>query len=184
VHPDVPDVAELAQELARVGLGSELTELLVGFEHGAWLAGAGAGLPVQVVHGDVAASNVLADEHTGEVTAMLDFEIAGAELRVQDLVIGLKHSDALGAPDWQRRAAALARGYCSAQELTGAETAAVPDLLLARSQGTVVWRAGRWRRGQASLDDVTVRLHELAAADKWLAAHSSELRDLLGYAAR
>jgi homoserine kinase type II len=184
VHPEVPDVAELARELARAGVRSELTELLTGFEHGAWLTGAGAGLPVQVVHGDVAASNVLADERTGEVTAVLDFEIAGAELRVQDLVIGLLHSDALEGPDWRRQAAALAGGYSSSQELTDAEIAAVPDLLLARSTGTVVWRAGRWRRGQASLHDVTVRLTELAAAGKWLAAHSSELRDLLRHAAR
>ncbi|MGH3305601.1 MAG: phosphotransferase, partial [Streptosporangiaceae bacterium] len=133
---------------------------------------------VQVVHGDVAASNVLADERTGEVTAMLDFEIAGADLRVQDLVVGLKQSDALDAPDWQHRAAALARGYCGDQELTETEAAAVPDLLAARATGTVIWRAGRWRRGQASLDDVAVRLHQLAAADTWLAAHGSELRDL------
>jgi homoserine kinase type II len=55
----------------------------------------------------------------------------------------------------------------------------VPDLLLARAMGTVVWRAGRWRRGQASLDDVSARLHELAAADKWLTAHGSDLPGLL-----
>jgi homoserine kinase type II len=179
VHPDVPDVAELCRELAAAGISSELTRLLISFRHGTWLTGVGADLPLQVVHGDVAASNVLADERTGEVTAMLDFEIAGAELRVQDLVVGLRQSDALDAPDWRRRAAALARGYRGAQELTEAEAAAVPDLLLARAKGTVVWRAGRWRRGQASLDDVAVRLHELAAADKWLAAHGSELRDLM-----
>jgi homoserine kinase type II len=183
VHPDVPDVAELCRELAAAGISSELTRLLTGFQQGTWLTGAGAGLPVQVVHGDVAASNVLADERTGEVTAMLDFEIAGADLRVQDLVVGLKQSDALDAPDWQRRAAALARGYCRARELSEAEAAAVPDLLLARATGTVVWRAGRWRRGQASLDDVSVRLDGLAEAHKWLATHRSELLDLLRQAA-
>jgi homoserine kinase type II len=179
VHPEVPDVAELCRELAAAGVSPALTRLLTGFEQGTWLTGAGAGLPVQVVHGDVAASNMLADERTGAVTAMLDFEIAGADLRVQDLVVGLKQSGALDAPDWQRRAAALARGYCSARELAEAEAAAVPGLLLARARGTVVWRAGRWRRGQASLDDVSVRLHELAEADKWLAAHGSELLGLL-----
>jgi homoserine kinase type II len=179
VHPDVPDVAELCQELVAAGIDSSLTRLLTSFEQGSWLTGIGAGLPIQVVHGDVAASNVLADERTGELTAMLDFEIAGAELRVQDLVVGLKQSDALDMPDWQRRTAAVARGYRSAQELTEAEASAVPDLLLARATGTVIWRAGRWRRGQASLGDVSVRLHGLAAADKWLAANSSELRDLL-----
>ncbi len=161
VHPDVADVPGLCRELATAGVSSELTRLLAGFEHGTWLTGVlrpGArSLPVQVVHGDPAASNVLADEDTGEVTAVLDFEIAGAELRVQDLVVALKQSDALDAPDWQRRAAALARGYRSAQELTDAEAAAVPDLLRARAAGTVVWRAGRWRRGQARLDDVEAR---------------------------
>jgi homoserine kinase type II len=184
VHPDVPDVAELGRELNAVGVSPELTRPLMTFEHGTWLAGAAAGLPVQVAHGDTAASNVLADERTGEVTAMLDFEFAGADLRVQDLVVGLKQSGALGGPYWQRRAAALARGYRGAQELTEAEAVAVPDLLLARATGTVVWRAGRWRRGQASLADVSVRLHELAAAQDWLAAHGSELRDLLRHASR
>ena len=179
VHPDVPDVADLCRELAAAGISSDLTRLLMNFSQGTWLKWPGAGLPVQVVHGDVAASNMLADEPSGQVTAVLDFEIAGADLRVQDLVVGLKQSGALDAPDWQCRAAALVRGYCGARELTEAEAAAVPDLLLARATGTVVWRAGRWRRGQASLDDVSVRLHDLAKADKWLGAHGGELLGLL-----
>ena len=79
--------------------------------------------------------------------------------------------------------AALVCGYCDARELTEAEAAAVPDLLMARAMGTVVWRAGRWRRGQASLDEVSVRLRDLSAADKWLSAHRGELLDLLRPAA-
>jgi homoserine kinase type II len=179
VHPDAADVPGLRRELATAGVSSELTRFLAGFEHGTWLTGVGAGLPVQVVHGDPAPSNVLADEGTGVVTAMLDFEIAGAELRVQDLVVALKQSGALDAPDWQQRAAALARGYRSAQELTDAEAAAVPDLLRARAAGTVIWRAGRWRRGQARLDDVAVRLRDLAATDAWLGACGDALSDRL-----
>jgi homoserine kinase type II len=179
VHPDVEDVLELCHELVAAGLSSDLTRLLVGFEQGTWLTGVGAGLPVQVVHGDVAASNVLADERTGEVTAMLDFEIAGAELRVQDFVVALQQSGALDAPDWQRRVIAVARGYRSVQQLTDGETVAVPDLLRARAAGTAVWRAGRWRRGQARLDDVAVRLRNLAATDAWLAARGGTLRSLL-----
>jgi homoserine kinase type II len=183
VHPDVPDAAALARELAAVGVSSALTGPLMSFEPASWLARADPGLPVQVVHGDVAASNVLADERTGEVTAVLDFEIAGADLRVQDLVVGLRHSGALTGPGWQRRTAALARGYRGVQELTEAEAAAVPDLLLARATGTVIWRAGRWRRGQASLEDVSVRLHGLVAAEEWLARNGRELTDLLSLAA-
>jgi homoserine kinase type II len=179
VHPEVGDVLDLCRELAAAGISSELTRLLTGFEQGTWLTGVGAGLPVQVVHGDVAASNVLADQGTGAVTAMLDFEIAGAELRVQDFVVALKQSGALDAPDWQRRVVALARGYRSVQQLTDAEAVAVPDLLRARAAGTVVWRAGRWRRGQARLDDVAVRLRDLAVTDAWLAGCSGTLRSLL-----
>ncbi|HEY2507858.1 MAG TPA: phosphotransferase [Streptosporangiaceae bacterium] len=179
VHPDVPDVAELSHDLAAAGLSAELTGLLLNFRQGGWLSAAGADVPVQVVHGDVAGSNMLADERTGEITAILDFEIAGADLRIQDLVVSLRQSGALAAPDWQSAVAALVCGYRSAQELTNAEAAAVPDLLLARATGTVVWRAGRWRRGQSALADVADRLHELAATRDWLAAHCTQLRDLL-----
>ena len=182
VHPDAKDVAELCRKLVAACMQLRTDQARDNLRTGLVADRASAGLPVQIVHGDVGASNVLADERTGAVTAILDFEIAGAELRVQDLVVGLTHSGALDAPDWQRRAAALARGYCGARELTEAEATAVPDLLLARAMGTVLWRAGRWCRGQASLDDVSVRLRLLAAANVWLAAHGSELRDVLRHA--
>ena len=74
---------------------------------------AGEALPVQVVHGDLGASNALVDERTGEVTGVLDFELAGPEARVQDLLIGLLLSGALAGPGWARRAAALVRGHAA-----------------------------------------------------------------------
>jgi homoserine kinase type II len=107
----------------------------------AWWPGADSELPVQVVHGDPAASNTLVDERTGEVTALLDFEIAGADFRVQDLVAGLLQSGALEGPRWQRRTAALVRGNFSARRLSHAEVRALPELLLCRSVGSVLWRA-------------------------------------------
>jgi homoserine kinase type II len=180
VHPEVPDVSDLCRELETAGVSRHLTLLLAGTAPTV----ASPGLPVQVVHGDLSASNLLADEQTGAVTAVLDFEIAGADLRIQDLVVGLKQSVALEAADWQRPVAALFRGYSSARELTDAEAAAIPGLLLARAAGTVVWRAGRWRRRQSGLTDVTERLRELAAASQWLTAHGGELRYLLRQSAR
>jgi len=145
------------------------------FKQGTWLTGAGVGLPVQVVHGDVAASNLLADERSGEVTAVLDFDIAGADLRVQDLVVGLKQSGALEAPDWQRRATALVRGYCGAREASAA----------ARSRGN--WRTdsgsgagcgdalrpSRLPARRKAVRRSTWRVHDLATCG----AHTDRCRD-------
>jgi homoserine kinase type II len=145
-----------------------------------WRSRAASELPVQVVHGDLGSSNLLADERTGQVAAVLDFEIAGADFRVQDLVAALLNSGVLDGPDWARRTAALLRGHASALRLTEAEIQAVPDLLLTRAVGSVLWRAGRWRRGQAQLGDVTDRLHRLETMTGWLAGSGQQLVGLAG----
>jgi hypothetical protein len=72
--------------LAAAGISSELTRLLTGFQQGTWLSGAGAGLPVQVVHGDVAASNMLADERSvrlHELSARTSGSRAGRQCAVK-----------------------------------------------------------------------------------------------------
>jgi homoserine kinase type II len=135
-----------------------------------------------VVHGDLAASNVLADPDTGQVTALLDFEIAGADFRVQDFLVALSQSGALDAPRWQPRAAAFLRGYAPVRPLTAPEVEALPELLRSRSAGSGLWRAGRWRRGQAELGEVVDRIRRLEATLRWLAASSEELVALVGEA--
>jgi Ser/Thr protein kinase RdoA (MazF antagonist) len=137
------------------------------------------GLPLQIVHGDLAASNLLADERTGEITAVLDFELAGLDARVHDFMNALKQCGALEAPGWRQQVAAMAEGYASAQELTGTEAAAVPGLLSEGLVASVLWRAGRWRRGQAELAEVTDRLRGLERTSSWLADCGPELADLL-----
>jgi homoserine kinase type II len=178
VHPDVPDVGDLCGDLSGAGVDPELTRLL---ETLAALADSSpvTGLPVQVVHGDLAASNLLADERTGEITAVLDFEIAGLDTRVHDFMSALKQCGALDGPGWREQVAAMATGYTSAREMTGAEAAAVPDLLSEGLVASVLWRAGRWRRGQAQLAEVTDRLRTLERTSTWLATYGGELADLL-----
>jgi homoserine kinase type II len=178
VHPDVPSVNDLCVELRAAGVRGERVTVLreAAGRVAKSLPAMADELPVQVIHGDFAASNVLVDEHTGRVTAVLDFEFAGTDFRVQDLVAGLLQSGALDGPRWQPRMAALVRGYLSAQRLDPAEAAALPDLLLWRSAGTVLWRAGRWRRGQAGLGEVTDRLDRLAETVRWLAENGAQLR--------
>jgi homoserine kinase type II len=143
-HPDAPDVGELCRTLRGAGVPAARVRRLETAARRVLPRApeAGGDLPVQVVHGDVGASDMLADERTGEVTGVLDFELAGPGLRVQDLVVGLLLSGALDMPGWARRAAALARGHGAVLRLDQAEIRAVPDLLVSRCVGSVFWRAG------------------------------------------
>jgi homoserine kinase type II len=171
----------LWRELRAAGVSVEQAALLEAASRrvARWRAGAVGTLPVQVVHGDLAASNVLADPDTGQVTALLDFEIAGATFRVQDFLVALYQSGALGAAQWQRRTAAFLRGHTSVRPLAGAEVDALPELLLSRSLGSALWRAGRWRRGQAPFTEVIDRILRFETTMRWLAASGDELVSLV-----
>jgi Ser/Thr protein kinase RdoA (MazF antagonist) len=177
VHPGVPVVGELCDELRVAGVTPSRVGLLTAAARRvatSWSEVADR-LPRQVVHGDPAPSNVLVEESTGRVTGLLDFEIAGTAFRVEDLVVGLLQSGVLARPRWQRDASALVRGYLSAQRLDEAEVDAIPEMLLWRACGTVLWRAGRWRSGLPELDDVIGRLDALADTVSWLAANGEQL---------
>jgi homoserine kinase type II len=183
-HPDAPRAGELARALRGAGVPASQVRRLEAAAGRMEPGGpeTGAGLPVQIVHGDVGASNTLVDERTGEMTGVLDFELAGPDARVQDLLVGLLLSGALAGPGWTRRAAALVRGYAGVLRLGQAEITAVPDLLVSRCVGSVFWRAGRWRRGQSALSDVADRVAVLEATETWLAVHRGRLLSVLAAA--
>jgi Ser/Thr protein kinase RdoA (MazF antagonist) len=102
-------------------------------------------------------------------------EIAGADFGVQDPLVALSQSGALDGDRWQPFTAAFLRGYAAVRPLTPAEVRAFPELLLARALGSVLWRAGRWRRGQARLAEVTERIIQLQETRRWLDEHAAEL---------
>ena len=172
VRPDDPPVDVLCGQLRSAGMSAEQAELLgaAARRAGRWWPGA-SDLPAQVIHGDLAPGNVLVDADTGEVTGLLDFELAGAGFRVQDILAALYNSTALRAPDWPRRTAAFLRGCASVRSLEPAEVAALPELLIARSLGSVLWRAARWRAGLARFGEVTAHVGRLEATTRWLAAN-------------
>jgi homoserine kinase type II len=172
IRPDDPPADVLCGELRSAGMSAEQAGLLDGAVSRTrrWWPRTG-GLPAQVIHGDLAASNVLADPDTGEVTGLLDFELAGAGYRVQDILAALYNSTALGAPDWPRRTAALLRGCASVRRLEPAEVAALPELLIIRSLGSVLWRAARWRAGLGRFDEVTAHVGRLEATTRWVAVN-------------
>jgi homoserine kinase type II len=111
-------------------------------------------LPCQICHLDLAPGNVLVENN--QVVGILDFEVAGWDLRVNDFVAGLEQStDSMGQEE------AFTQGFRRRLALTGDEWAAVPTLQLLRQISTVAWRAGRWRQGKATLADVVERLARL-----------------------
>jgi homoserine kinase type II len=180
------DDGALARDLLAAGLDAGQARVLRdGADRAvaAWDAIAGR-LPMQVVHGDLVASNVLVSPYTGAVTGVLDFETAGYWIRAIELAVVLALSGAVRGPGWPRRAAAVARGGAWSERLTSAELAALPDLILVRGMGTMLWRAERWRRGQSSLAEVANRLDGLAETLRWRSTEGSELEHIVAASER
>jgi len=111
--PAPSDVAALARDLTAAGPDAGRAAVLRdGADRAvaAWEGIAGR-LPSQVVHADLAASNVLVSPDTGAVTGVLDFELAGYWIRAIELAVALALSGATHGPGWPRRAAAVAPGW-------------------------------------------------------------------------
>ncbi|MEV6153859.1 phosphotransferase [Nonomuraea sp. NPDC052129] len=179
-HPAVPHVGALCRQLRAAGISAERVARLDAVARRVeqeWLAGGGA-LPTQVIHGDLAASNVLVDKDTGEVSGLLDFEFAGVGFLVQEVMAALFYSGALETHDWQLRTAAFLRGYASVRPLDAAEADALPRLLLARAVGSALSRGGRWLNGKAQLGEVADRIRKLVDTTRWLDANGVKLRSL------
>jgi Ser/Thr protein kinase RdoA (MazF antagonist) len=182
----LPDDGALARDLTAAGLDAGRARVLRdGADRAvaAW-AGIAGRLPTQVVHADLVASNVLISPDTGAVTGVLDFETAGCWIRAIELAVVLALSGAVSGPGWPHRAAAVARGGAWSQRLTPAELAALPDLILVRAMGTMLWRAERWRRGQSSLAEVANRLDALAETLHWRTTEGRELQHIVETAGR
>ncbi|WP_412539688.1 phosphotransferase [Longispora sp. K20-0274] len=148
VHPAVPDVDALVGDLrAACGPhpGLDVLDRRAAETDAAYRK---MDLPVQICHLDFAPGNLLFAD--GRVSAVLDFEIAGLDLRVSDLVAGALQCGP-----------GFVRGYRSIVDVSEAELAAVPVLTLLRAMSSVVWRAGRWRQGLSTLDEVVERLAEI-----------------------
>jgi homoserine kinase type II len=172
---------DLYRELGAAGVSGEQAALLAAAAGrvARWWSGAGGELPVQVVHGDPAASNALVDLDTGQVSALLDFEFAGVGFGVQDFVAALFNSGLLREQAWRRRTRAFLRGHASVRRLSTVEIQALPDLLISRSLDSAMWRAARWRRGQTPIGEVIDRLQRLETTTRWLAASGQEFCSLV-----
>lgn len=105
-------------------------------------------LPHQLIHGDINASNVLADEDNN-ISAVLDFEFVARDLRVMDLAICLseaisnKNSDEFKFKCMKE----FIEGYKKNINLTIDEIKAVPKLIMLRRLDVIIHFLVRYNDG-------------------------------------
>ena len=167
VHPLVPDpLAAVGQlglgEIARRRVARIVRALA---ETAPGLYGT---LPRQLTHGDPGPGNMLQVE--GRISAVLDFEFAGPDLRAVDAAVGWYWS--IG-PNWdggRERAFgdAFLEGYLGANGLTAAELSALPTLSRLERTVALLHRIGRWRQGLAAPEEAREQAERLLRLDDWL----------------
>jgi|GEM_PF-300314 len=139
-------------------------------------------LPHQLVHGDLNASNCLADSSTGEVTAVLDFEFVTRDLRVMEPAVCL--SDLIDPSQPADRVwpgiEAFLGGFGESIRLDREELEAVPALVMLRRLDVFIHFLGRWRSGLDSAAIVAEQIRNAAAAAEWLDANGERLSELCG----
>jgi len=130
-----------------------------------------ASLPQQVTHGDFAFGNTLV--RNGRVTGLIDFEVAGIDVRAMDMAVGLyrfpAYEDSLGQCD------IFGQGYSTVLPLDPTEIAAIPALLELRAGVSLLHWIGRMRAGLATIEEVRPRARRALLTYDWVQDHGEEL---------
>ncbi len=130
-----------------------------------------ASLPRQITHGDFGLGNFLVLD--GRVSALLDFEFAGWDVRAIDLATALALVLSKGTAELLWRP--LLRAYLGVLRLDAAEIAALPSLMRLHEAVATIWWVGRVRDGLAPPRENDRHAARALALDRWLAARSDEL---------
>ncbi len=137
-------------------------------------------LPHQLVHGDLNASNVLADKE-GNISAVLDFEFVTEDLRVMELCVCL--SEIINIKDTEemlwKRLRAFIKGFAASGLITKQETEVIPALIMLRRLDVFIHFLGRYWDGVDKSEVVVDQLHNLCEQAKWLAYNSGKLMTLI-----
>ncbi len=136
-------------------------------------------LPHQLIHGDLNASNVLADTEDN-ICAVLDFEFVTEDLRVMELCVCLSeiiNMDHCEEVLWELLSAFI-EGYGSTQKLTSAELSVIPILIMLRRLDVFIHFLGRFRDGIDSIDIVTDQISNAASQARWLEINEGRLLSL------
>jgi homoserine kinase type II len=132
-------------------------------------------LPVQLVHSDIVAGNVLAKGD--EVSAILDFEFVTPDLRAMDAAVFINELVKYHGDRWELLDAFIA-GYSASAKLTADEIEALPQLILLRSIVLCIHFLGRQWAGVDLHDANEPYLNSFRKVYDWLDHNQNQLREL------
>jgi homoserine kinase type II len=138
-----------------------------------------ANLPLRLTHRDYYGPNVLVTDD--RVSALLDFEFAGEDLRALDFAVALACWPLWGAEDSRWPVCeAFARGYAAVEPLTHGEAEALPRLVRLQLATWLIHCAGRYRDGlPGSEDPLAFVVNDTLAYLDWSARNESLLTERL-----
>jgi Ser/Thr protein kinase RdoA (MazF antagonist) len=132
-------------------------------------------LPQQVLHRDCGPGNVLMEDE--RVTAILDFEFAGVDLRVFDLCVAISWWPVrlMGTGQEWELIDSFGRAYSAYIPLTQEELLALPAALRMRDTTSLIYRIGRYIAGQESEKTIKERAQHSLWRETWLRANQDTL---------
>lgn len=139
-------------------------------------------LPQQLLHRDYTPGNILMDDQG--VTAVLDFEFAGKDIRILDLCVALSWWPAylMGTGKEWDLIDAFGSAYTNQVPLSEEELRAIPATLRLRDATSFVHRIGRYFAGQETEIRIRNRVQHSLWREEWLSTHQETLLEhILGW---
>lgn len=133
-------------------------------------------LPQQLLHRDYDPGNILVNEQK-QITAVLDFEFAGTDLRVLDLCVAMSWwaVNLLGTGKEWEVIDAFGNAYIEHFPLDEEELRAFPSIWRLRDATSFVHRMGRYRAGLETDARMQDRVQHSLWREAWLSANQEKL---------
>lgn len=134
-----------------------------------------AQLPQQLLHRDYDPGNILLDHQ--HVTAVLDFEFAGKDIRILDLCVALSWwpANLLGTGKEWDLIDAFGTAYTRQFPLSEEELLAIPAVFRLRDATSFVHRMGRYLAGMETEERIQNRVQHSLWREAWLTSHQQTL---------
>nr|WP_249902231.1 phosphotransferase [Paenibacillus sp. PK3_47] len=159
-------------------LEQELALLYEAYEHIAGSLEQLAGLPHQLVHGDLNGSNLLVhSSDRRQVAALLDFEFCTRDVRAMEPAVIL--SGLVGHAEEQAAVQEFWRGFSGVIRLSGAEIEAIPVLMLLRKADVFLHFVSRYLEGTDEADVLREQTGLLAGDLRQLSASTAQMMDII-----
>ncbi len=114
----------------------------------------------------------------GRLTAIVDFEFAGPDVRALDVASGLYFSLRIwNGDDFWSRGQAFGRGYCRLAHLTDAERAALPWLMRLRNVVSKIFWLGK-SLAEGTTEKQVSDSGDLQGFNHWLAGSEGQVLSL------